>query len=309
MRLDESLDALPWQVVSGRWHPDDRAAAAFTLRATALLLDVAVWMRGEDAGHARYLAAEIAALVRTAPARQVDRRLVDHLTTLERQIADTLRRPPPAEGDWKQVRLSSRCRGTPTTTEAETLQLYAWLASRMAGRGDVVEVGCWLGGATCALVQGVRSGTGGVRVHAYDSFRWQAWMDRFLPPGVEAPAAHTSFLDRFSESTAWAADVVVPHRLWIDDDGRVEQAAGSAEAPIELYVYDMGADPQVLESTWRLFAPRFLPGTTIVVFNEYGKLASGPIWELCRREGRRLRALHKPGSSAKAFLYLDDQEA
>lgn len=59
------------------------------------------------------------------------------------------------------------------TTPAEKFAYYE-LARDRAQRGAVVELGTWLGAATCYIAAGVRDAGVTRPMHSYDRFRWQA---------------------------------------------------------------------------------------------------------------------------------------
>ena len=73
-------------------------------------------------------------------------------------------------------------------------------------------------------------------------------------------------------------------------------------APIELFVYDMGPQYAQVESAWNVFRPSFVPGRTMVVFNEYGSPRAESLRRFCRERAAELVPMHKPWGPAKAFL-------
>lgn len=52
-----------------------------------------------------------------------------------------------------------------------------------SGVGEIVDLGCWLGSTTIPLAQGLRENfnmsTKGKRIHAYDLFVWEKWMNPY----------------------------------------------------------------------------------------------------------------------------------
>src|SRR5687768_8016221 len=53
-----------------------------------------------------------------------------------------------------------------------------------SGVGEIVDLGCWLGSTTIPLAQGLRKNykisTKGKRIHAYDLFVWETWMNSHM---------------------------------------------------------------------------------------------------------------------------------
>jgi hypothetical protein len=46
-------------------------------------------------------------------------------------------------------------------------------------RGEVVDLGCWLGSTTISLAKGLRDVGDEGKVHAFDLFTWDSWMDDY----------------------------------------------------------------------------------------------------------------------------------
>lgn len=65
------------------------------------------------------------------------------------------------------------------TTKEEQV-LFTQAVRDVAGlRGEIVDLGCWLGSTTLSLARGLREMNDSGRVHAYDRFIWEAWMDLY----------------------------------------------------------------------------------------------------------------------------------
>jgi hypothetical protein len=59
-------------------------------------------------------------------------------------------------------------------TTPQERRAYYDLALELAAKGEIVELGTWLGASTVFLAAGVRDSSAGARVHSYDRFVWQA---------------------------------------------------------------------------------------------------------------------------------------
>lgn len=66
--------------------------------------------------------------------------------------------------------------------ERQYLNNYA--QNQYSGVGEIVDLGCWLGGSSVALVTGLQENPNlELRqkiIHAYDLFVWESWMDPFV---------------------------------------------------------------------------------------------------------------------------------
>lgn len=69
--------------------------------------------------------------------------------------------------------------GMISSQEQEYLCHYA--SHEYSGQGEIVDLGCWLGSSTVELAKGLQSNpypkASSRKVHAYDIFIWESWMD------------------------------------------------------------------------------------------------------------------------------------
>jgi hypothetical protein len=215
---------------------------------------------------------------------------------------------PAAPAAWEATVVSEASRRVPTMLTEETRQFYTWLASRVSPEAHLVELGTWLGSSTRCLCEGLGR-TAGARqsIDVYDSFVWAPWMDQYIAraPGDRWPGPGESFLGLFNDAVRDYEHQIVTHPSWIDDGishgGRL---AWPRREPIELLIYDMGPDRPVLDAMWATFSPFFQRETTVLVFNEYGKVHSSALWDFCDAHADCLRPHYKPQGSPKGFLYV-----
>ena len=90
-------------------------------------------------------------------------------------------------GAWRHTRFDYPP-AVPTMISPEEKQYLYWLgATAWSGRGDVVEIGPWLGGSTVCLAAGMKASphdaTG--RLHVYDNFLWRTFMAARAPLPIE----------------------------------------------------------------------------------------------------------------------------
>lgn len=287
---------------------DYRSAVAVNARAGALLIETAEFLKSEEKSLGRAVAALFERLLPEPtifPRAEFDPAMLELLTVLKRHVAALLTEPEQECRPWNDIVVSESTRRVPTMITDETMQFYQWLGAQLSSQARIVELGPWLGSSTRCFCDGLDR-AGGASLDVYDSFVWQLWMDPYVLHArhLRRPQTGESFVDLFNANVLDYEDRIVVHRCWIHDDIYADGSplAWSRQEQIELFVYDMGPDPAVLEGVWKVFSPFFTAGT-ILVFNEYGKVNSTALWDFCDSHAHHLTPLHKPYGSAKAFLY------
>lgn len=216
---------------------------------------------------------------------------------------------------WSNEILSERVARAPSTLASDTKKYYKWLGHCLGGSGEIVELGVWLGGSTNCLAEGVSNNFSfkGRHIHAYDMFRWQSWMNRYLDedsvdsiPELKTLKGGDDFLDLYLKICAPIRHYIKPHKCAVlPDDGEygLPPAAWPGD-PIELLIYDLAHEFPYAEETWRVFSPSFIRGKTMLVFNVYGNTRAEGLRRFIHGKNSVLRPLHKPRSAAKTFLYI-----
>lgn len=151
---------------------------------------------------------------------------------------------------------------------AESRWAEKHIREQYSGKGEIVDLGCWLGSSTIALAKGLEANrrviAGKHKVHAYDEFIWRDWMnltfagaalgDRFLPGD--------SFLDLFyAQTEKWTNDIEVHAGDLVEIDwiGR----------PIEFLFVDVMKNWKLTHAVLRKFFPFLVPGVSVVQHQDY----------------------------------------
>jgi hypothetical protein len=155
--------------------------------------------------------------------------------------------------------------GPPTMLDGPEVRLLKWLA-RAAYRGDgaIVDLGCWLGGSTAALVDGLRENTRPAarsrRVQTYDRFRWDRLYDRYKLGFTHEPGE--SFLADFERLVApWRQDV----DLHVGDIASAQWQGG----PIEILFVDIMKDPSAAKAVALNFFPHLIPNRSYLIHQDF----------------------------------------
>ena len=155
------------------------------------------------------------------------------------------------------------------TTPEEQSWLYDFARRSYRGLGDIADLGSWLGSSSIALAQGlvenvVVADKDG-RIHAFDLFLWDEWMEsRYASTGLVAHVAPgASFLPQFDERVERWAELIVTH------PGDLCEVGWPSGRPLELVFNDASKTLALCNSIRRDFLPHLLPGEGILVEQDF----------------------------------------
>jgi hypothetical protein len=145
--------------------------------------------------------------------------------------------------------------------------LFEHAARRYLGEGAVVDLGCWLGGGTAPLAEGLennrRDRARGRVVDAFDSFDWSPWMAQtYRGTALETLETGSSFLLEFERNvSAWK------HRIRVHAGDLTETRwTGGA---IELLFVDAMKSWDLANAIVSSFYPALRPRLSIVVHQDF----------------------------------------
>lgn len=157
--------------------------------------------------------------------------------------------------------------GMASSQERNFVHRYA--AHDFTGEGAIVDLGCWLGSFTLALAIGVRENARisgrEIRIHAYDLFSWQDWMNASVA-GTSWAGRYKegdNFSDAFVEQIAPVADLVAIH------SGDLNKERWDPAAPIEYLLIDPMKSWELANSVARNFFPALRPGLSLVHHQDF----------------------------------------
>jgi hypothetical protein len=170
----------------------------------------------------------------------------------------------------------------PTMISVEERQYLWWLAASLwRDRGEIVEMGPWLGGSTACLAEGIRARAVPTthRLHTVDNFVWRSFMsdraDLDLAPGDSFEEAFRTnvapYRDVIVLQRSWLPDDVIPGDAWADDvrgDGTHGELFRWHGGPIEIVFVDGAKSWSGLAHLLRELAPA-LSDDSLLVFQDY----------------------------------------
>lgn len=152
----------------------------------------------------------------------------------------------------------------PTMLSPGERRFYLWLAQHWAtGAGAIVDLGCYVGGSTAYLAEGLRRAGRTQQIHAYDRFRTsESLKEAFLYPAGIAPFDG-------DEIGAVTENLLAPWQPGITlHCGEISEAVWNGE-PIELLAIDAAKTAADADAMARIFFPHLIPGRSVVVHQDY----------------------------------------
>lgn len=152
------------------------------------------------------------------------------------------------------------------TSREEQTYFRTYVRKSYSGEGEIVDLGCWLGSTTIPLAQGLRRSRNrrviGKRVHAYDLFTWQKWMDPFLGGCARHYSPGESFLEEYESRTRSYSELIAVHA------GDLSQIGWSGQ-PIEVLLVDAMKSWELAESIVEIFYRSLLPQKSILIHQDF----------------------------------------
>ncbi|MFN7940320.1 MAG: hypothetical protein U0X73_01870 [Thermoanaerobaculia bacterium] len=155
------------------------------------------------------------------------------------------------------------------TTPEEQSWLYDFARRSYRGEGEIADLGCWFGSSTIPLAQGLAENPAVAekrgRIHAFDLFLWETWMEDTLAgtglAGRLAPGS--SFLPQFEQRIAPWRELVTIHA------GDLNVVGWPFGQPLALVFNDASKTLELGNSIRRDFVPCLIPGSGILVEQDF----------------------------------------
>jgi len=221
----------------------------------------------EKGGRLRRSAAYALAYAATRLSSRTDTALVRNANTFQAVFRRPEQEPQEPADAWRARAVPETGARVPTMLVPDELRLLNYLAEEYyAGEGAIVDAGCFLGGSTVALADGLRRNLRrrGRReeklIHSYDRFEIEGWtVGSFFDKSARAGESFKPVYDRNVEPYAGLVEV---H----PGDIRLHPWAGG---PVEILFIDVAKHWRVCDwVTWQFF-PRLIPGRSLVVQQDY----------------------------------------
>ncbi len=157
------------------------------------------------------------------------------------------------------------CSGVPTMLSPAEERLYWWLgAVWVQDAGAVVDLGCFLGGSTARLAEGLAVAGRRAPVIAFDRFRIATTQQRrFLDPAGLPRLEGNDSLPLVTRLLAPWADRLRTVR------GELGPGLAWGDGPVEVLVVDIAKSAAAADALAAAFFPALLPGRSVVVQQDF----------------------------------------
>jgi hypothetical protein len=178
-----------------------------------------------------------------------------------------VREPLTPATEWRGRPVPEACARVATMLMPDELRLLHYLAEeRYTGEGAIIDAGCFLGGSTVALADGLRRNLrrrGDEErklIHSYDLFEVEAWtVGAYFPPSAQAGESTRHIFERNIEPYAGLVEVHPGDvRHWPWEGG-----------PVEILFIDVAKHWTVCDWVTRQFFPHLIPGKSVVIQQDY----------------------------------------
>jgi len=242
-----------------------------------------------------------------------DMRLGEQLRGFVRGVKSKVLRHALASYRWlglkpTMARRVSRVLGGPWLLGMTSLDEQAFFEeyarSIYTGAGEIVDLGCWLGSTTIPLARGLSANPSAQasrkKIHAFDIFRWEAWMDDWVR-GTNLEARYKpaeSFLDEFKKRIAPWADQI---QVYAGDLCRTGWNGGD----IEFLLIDTMKSWELANTIVSTFYPQLIPKKSYILHQDFAHYYTSWIHLIQYRLRNYFRFVYAvPNSGSFVFEYV-----
>jgi hypothetical protein len=152
------------------------------------------------------------------------------------------------------------------TSREEQNYFRTYARESYSGEGEIVDLGCWLGSTTIPLAQGLHKNRNGrvigKRVHAYDLFTWDEWMNPYMGGCTRHYSPGESFLEEYKFRTRRYSKLITIY------PGDLQQIGWSGK-PIEFLLVDAMKSWGLAESIVEIFYRALLAKKAVLVHQDF----------------------------------------
>ena len=191
---------------------------------------------------------------------------------------------------WNQE--SIEIKPWPAMISDEEKRYLHWIGKNWQGLGEIVEVGCWLGGSTTHLLMGLKENPAfnNKKLWVYDNFVWEDFYDKDLAKRCENNIeikqqlesagyfsaqlkSQDSFLPLFKNLCVADLDFMDINEAYLQESTNTQPKgdliAWPSKEPIEVLFVDAAKHWYSLYYLFKVFAPYLIPGKSLIISQDY----------------------------------------
>jgi hypothetical protein len=172
---------------------------------------------------------------------------------------------------WRHLEVPPyRIPGMITTEEK---QYYLYISKFYSGKGQVLELGPWLGCSTAYILHGLTQNRhfGNHKLFVYDDFIWRSsWMDSYYHEG-NRPKNHQSFRHLFEKYMRLFHDKLIVQQSKIstyDGNENIQQFSWN-HGKVELCFVDCGRNLHVNDAWYQILVHYFITNRTLLILQDW----------------------------------------
>jgi hypothetical protein len=155
----------------------------------------------------------------------------------------------------------------------EEIRYYEYIGTIYDGRGEVIELGPWLGKSTRHILRGLEKNPkfAGRQLHVFDDFVWRtSWMDRHTPEQERLPnrASFRHLFEKYVQDVLPRLNVTRARIVDYEGNETLPRIRWGRD-PIEMMYIDCGRTAQVNEGWFEVFSPSFIPDVSLLIMQDW----------------------------------------
>jgi hypothetical protein len=155
----------------------------------------------------------------------------------------------------------------------EEIRYYEYIGTIYEGRGEVIELGPWLGKSTRHILRGLEKNPkfAGRQLHVFDDFVWRtSWMDRHTPEQERLPnrASFRHLFENYVQDVLPRLNVTCARIVDYEGNETLPRIRWDGD-PIEMMYIDCGRTAQVNEGWFEVFLPSFVPDVSLLIMQDW----------------------------------------
>ncbi len=210
--------------------------------------------------------------------------------------------------DMRQTKIASKYESIPRMNTDDCLNTLTRIGEKWTGQGVAMELGCWLGASSVALLKGLNKAGYDKPFYAFD--RWKANAQQVREGWEFVTSIGQNLLPQYRKNIHPYINKLAHHKGKLPE---ILETADLSDVRIEMLVLDAPKTEPVYTACIRALHKHWIPGVTILCLLDYNfyqrkegverERLLAPVNFMIRNEGCFSSIHQKEGESAAFFRY------